>query len=301
LYNQSFNKMNPVNTKPYHLPADAVWLITGCSSGIGREIATLVASKSSQRVIATARNPSSLSYLPDNSNILKLALDVTSTTSVDNAFKAAAARFGSRIDVVVNNAGYSLSGDTEAATEEDTHEEMETLFFGTARITMHSVKIMRENHRGGLIFNVSSLGGVCAFPGHAYYHAGKFAVTGWTESVAREMHPDWNIHFCILEPGGIKTNFETSSKKHIKPHEAYAAGDMPARQLESYVEQALKSNPGFALEPSALAKVVFEVASRKQKVPLFLPFGAAAVHMMKSKLEERLQGLEDVKELSLMT
>lgn len=71
---------------------------------------------------------------------------------------------------------------------------METLFFGTTRVTMHAIKIMRQeqSRRGGLIFNMSSLAGVCAFPGHAYYHAGKFAVTGWTESVAREMHPDWN-------------------------------------------------------------------------------------------------------------
>ena len=123
-------------------------------------------------------------------------MDVTSATSVDNAFKAAAAHFGDNyhIDVVVNNAGYSLSGDTEAATEEQTHQEIETLFFGTARVTMQAVKVMRQekDHRGGLIFNISSLAGVCAFPGHAYYHAGKFAVEGWTESVAREMHPDWN-------------------------------------------------------------------------------------------------------------
>jgi NAD(P)-dependent dehydrogenase (short-subunit alcohol dehydrogenase family) len=111
-------------------------------------------------------------------------LDVTSNTSTKNAFQAAAAHFGESyyIDVVVNNAGYSLSGDTESATEEEMHQEIETLFFGTARVTMQAIKVMRQNkdHRGG------------AFPGHAYYHAGKFAVEGWTESVAREMHPDWN-------------------------------------------------------------------------------------------------------------
>lgn len=73
------------------------------------------------------------------------------------------------MDVVVNNAGYSLSGDTESATEEQSHQEIETLFFGTARVTMRAVREMRQdkNHRGGVIFNVSSLAGVCAFPGHA--------------------------------------------------------------------------------------------------------------------------------------
>jgi NAD(P)-dependent dehydrogenase (short-subunit alcohol dehydrogenase family) len=160
----------------------------------------LIASKPNQRLIATARNPSSLSYLPDaNHNILKLALDVTSATSVDAAFTAAAKHFGENfhLDVVVNNAGYSLSGDTEAATEEEMHQEIETLFFGTVRVTMRAVENIRQakDHRGGLIFNISSLAGICGFPGHAFYHAGKFAVEGWSESVAREMHPDWNSKF----------------------------------------------------------------------------------------------------------
>jgi NAD(P)-dependent dehydrogenase (short-subunit alcohol dehydrogenase family) len=160
----------------------------------------LIASKPNQRLVATARNPSSLSYLPEaNPNVLKLALDVTSAASVDAAFAAAEKHFGQdfHLDVVVNNAGYSLSGDTEAATEEEMHQEIETLFFGTVRVTMRAVENMRQakDHRGGLIFNISSLAGICGFPGHAFYHAGKFAVEGWSESVAREMHPDWNSKF----------------------------------------------------------------------------------------------------------
>jgi len=157
----------------------------------------MIANKPGLRLIATARDPSSLSYLPgDSSNILKLALDVTSVDSVNAAFAAAAKYFGPdfRLDVVVNNAGYSLSGDTESATEEETHHEIETLFFGTARVTTRAIEVMRqaEGHRGGVIFNISSLAGLCGFAGHAYYHAGKFAVEGFSESVARELHPDWN-------------------------------------------------------------------------------------------------------------
>ncbi len=195
------------------------WLIlkvTGCSSGIGREIATLVASKPNQRLIATARNPSSLSYLPDgNPNIIKLALDVTSASSIDAALAAVATHFGKdfHLDVVVNNAGYSLSGDTEAATEEEAHQEIETLFFGTARVTVRAIANMRQSadHRGGLIFNISSLAGLCAFPGHAYYHASKFAVEGFSESVAREMHPDWNSMFpCIIKETLIANSLSSS-------------------------------------------------------------------------------------------
>ena len=77
------------------------------------------------------------------------------------------------------------------------------MFHGTAHVTMQVVKVMRQekNHRGGLTFSISSLAGVCAFPGHAYYHAGKFAVEGWTESVARETHPDWNSEPIFLSGG----------------------------------------------------------------------------------------------------
>lgn len=87
------------------------------------------------------------------------------------------------------------------ATEEETHQEMETLFFGTARVTTRAIEVMRQDiaKRGGIIFNISSLAGLCAFPGHAYYHAGKFAVEGWTESVAREVHPDWGGRLPLLD------------------------------------------------------------------------------------------------------
>lgn len=155
-----------------------------------------MASKPGQRLIATARNLSSLAYLADNDDILRLTLDVTSPTSVEKAFKAAADHFGDKfhIDVLVNNAGYELAGDTEATTEEEMHDQLETNFFGTVRMATNATRVMRQSkdHRGGIIFNMSSLAGVAAFPGQAFYHASKFAVEGWTESFARELHPDWN-------------------------------------------------------------------------------------------------------------
>ncbi|CAM1505893.1 Fc.00g115300.m01.CDS01 [Cosmosporella sp. VM-42] len=306
--------MNPVNTKPYQLPPDAAWLITGCSSGIGREIATLVSKNAGQRLIATARDPTSLSYLPDdNPNTLKLALDVTDVTSVNEAFAAAAEHFGQDyyLDVVVNNAGYSLSGDTEGATEEEVHREMETLFFGTVRVTTRAIGVMRqsEDHRGGIIFNISSLAGQCAFPGHAFYHSGKFAVEGFSESVAREVHPDWNsnslirrlfnliVNFCIVEPSGVKTSFEGHSKAMIQPHPAYAAADMPARKLEGYVRMGMKSGVG-RTEPEQIAKSIFHIASRGERVPLRLPLGPVAWKMIKAKLEGLLGELDEVKSLS---
>lgn len=153
-------------------------------------------SKPGQRLIATARDPSNLSYLADNEHTLKLKLDVSSPASVERAFEEAADHFRGHfsIDVVVNSAGYELAGDTEAATEEEMHKQFETNFFGTVRVATKATRVMRQSQdgRGGLIFNISSLAGVAAFPGYAFYHASKFAVEGWSESFARELHPDWN-------------------------------------------------------------------------------------------------------------
>ncbi|KAI1827068.1 NAD(P)-binding protein [Xylaria intraflava] len=292
--------MNPVNTKPYQLPADATWFITGCSSGIGRAIAELVASKPGQRLIATARNPSSLSYLPDNDTILKLALDVTLRSSVEEAFKAAAAHFGDTfyIDVLVNNAGYELAGDTEAATEEEMHTQLETNFFGTVRVATNATRLMRQSkdHRGGIIFNISSLAGVAGFPGFSFYHASKFAVEGWSESFARELHPDWNINLCIVEPGGVKTEFEHGGKKYTQVHEAYDGANMPARQLAAWVKKGLASGAG--VPASAVADVLYLVASRNDKVPLWLPLTSNAAGIIKMKLQARLDNLEAVKDLT---
>lgn len=296
--------MNPVNTKPYELPIGATWLITGCSSGIGRAISELVASKPNQRLIATSRNPSDLSYLPNsNPNILKLALDVTSPTSLNEAFSTASKHFGDsfHLDIVINNAGYSLSGDTESATEEEAHIEIETLFFGTARVTMKAVEIMRQHkeYRGGVIYQISSLAGLCSFPGISYYHAGKYAVEGWTESVAREMHPDWNINFCIIEPSGVKTNFEGHGKAHTAPHPAYTAPDMPARMLEKWVNMGIRSGIGM-LEPTAIAEIIYMIASRGEKVPLRLPLGPTAWKLIRQKYEGFLRDLDAVKDISAM-
>ncbi|KAF9690671.1 hypothetical protein EKO04_011471 [Ascochyta lentis] len=288
--------MFSANTKPYSLPADATWLITGCSSGIGRALASTIASKSAHNLIATSRNPNDLAYLPDdNPNILKLRLDVTSPENVNLVLEKAVQSFGT-IDVLVNSAGYALSGDTESATEAESHEIMETNFFGTVRTTLATLPIMRKGGKGGLVMNISSVAGVCAFPGHAFYHASKHAVEGWTESVAKEMDQDWGISFCIVEPAAVKTNFEGHSKKNTAPHPAYADPKMPARLLQKYVDAGLKQ--GVGMEPADVGRVLYEVASRGEKVPLHLPLSMNAVGLIKGAFEEKLKELEEIKEVS---
>ncbi|KAH6839616.1 hypothetical protein B0I37DRAFT_394103 [Chaetomium sp. MPI-CAGE-AT-0009] len=176
--------------QPYRLPEAAVWFITGCSSGIGKALAQLVLSEGN-RVAATARKLGDLAHLPDNDpRVVKLIVDVTSRQSIDDAIETTLSRFH-RIDVVVNNAGYSLRGDTENATEEAARHLVDTMFWGTVHVTRHAMRVMREVNPqngppGGVVLNISSMGGRAGFPGNAFYHAAKFAVEGFTESVSKE-------------------------------------------------------------------------------------------------------------------
>jgi hypothetical protein len=108
------------------------------------------------------------------------------------------------------------------------------------------------------------------------------------------------VNFCIVEPSGVKTEFEGHSKAHTKPHPAYAAEDMPARKLEVYVNKGIKAGGGAMIDPSTLAETLFTVASRGEKVPLRLPLGVTAWQMAKMKFSGLLGDLDTVKELSGM-
>src|SRR3954464_501602 len=119
---------------PYTQPADAVWFITGCSSGIGLTLATYLLTHTSCRVVATARKPSTLESLPISDKLLKLALDVTSEESIQTALKATISNFN-RIDVLVNNAGYNILAEAETVSPSSAHTLMETNFWGAVRLT----------------------------------------------------------------------------------------------------------------------------------------------------------------------
>ena len=184
------------SNNPYSLPKDAVWFITGCSSGIGEGLAQYVA-ETSNRVVATARNPASMSNIPNKPNVLKLTLDVTSMESINAAFNDTTQKFG-RIDVIVNNAGYTLVGDTEAAGDAESRALLDTNFWGMVDVSKRALGVMRDDNvknggqKGGVILNISSMGGWFGFPACSFYHASKFAMEGWTEAVAKELPHEWN-------------------------------------------------------------------------------------------------------------
>ncbi|KAI0169621.1 short-chain dehydrogenase/reductase-like protein SDR [Hypoxylon sp. FL1284] len=291
--------------KLYNLPKDAVWFITGSSSGIGLSLAKLIASHPTQRVVATARKSSALAeHITQSDRVLTVDLDVTSEASID----AAVAKFG-RIDVMVNNAGYALQGDTESALqpegEAQARQVVETNFWGTARLSMHAVRLFREENaktgqQGGVVLNVTSLGGFAGFPGTAFYHAGKFAVEGFTESVAKEVRPDWNVHFCLVEPGGTSTRFTgAASMQWLAPHPAYAAPDSPARIIEGYIK-----NPDFQktwTPADRVAAAMYQVVARAKSKPLpvRLPLTEGAWQVVKADIAAVDKELDEIRELSV--
>ncbi|KAI1127082.1 retinol dehydrogenase 8 [Nemania abortiva] len=293
----------------YSLPQDAVWFITGCTSGIGQALAELVASHPTNRLVATARNSSKLSGLFKKSDrVLTVDLDVTSEEAIDAAVNSAVAKFG-RIDVMVNNAGYGLMGDTESMLQPKglakARKVVETDLWGTIRLTVQAVRVFREENpktgqQGGVVLNVTSLGGFAGFPGTAFYHAAKFGVEGLTEAISKEVRPEWNIHFCIIEPGGTRTNFAGSGSMDWLPsHPAYAAADSPTRVMEGYVTDPNMQKTWTPAERVAGAMYQVVAGAKDKSIPMRLPLTHGAWLVVKDKVVAVDKELEEVKELSL--
>ncbi|KAK5953740.1 hypothetical protein OHC33_005009 [Knufia fluminis] len=316
----------------YSLPADAVWFgksfpssvplfspllrskidanvhlsqVTGSSSGIGRAFATHISkSPSPYRLVATARNASSLDYLPNTPNILKLTLDITSASTIQDAITRTISHFG-RIDIVINNAGYSLVGDTESTTDEQSRAQFETNFWGAANLTREAVRVMREDNpkngqMGGVVIYTSAASARATFPGGAYYFASRFAMDGFLSSFSQELDPAWNIHLTSALPGGVKTDYFQKSVIFTDRHPAYSDPNLPTSQM-----QAMFTTPGIAdmfPEPEKLVEVIVGMVKDgigELGIPLRLPLAADAWGMVKGAEERVLKELEAVKEVSM--
>lgn len=182
---------------------EKVVLITGSSTGIGRETAKLFQAKN-WKVAATMRSPEKDEELKNIVDVEVIRLDVTDADSIRSAIKETLDKFG-RIDVVVNNAGYGLLGAFEAASSEQIDRQFQTNVFGVMNVCREILPYFREQKRGTIV-NISSLGGRAALPFSSLYSATKFAIEGFTESLQFELEP-FNIRVKIIEPGPIKTDF----------------------------------------------------------------------------------------------
>jgi len=185
-----------------------VILITGASSGIGKETAKLFQTKN-WKVAATMRVPEKAEDLQKIADIECFRLDVTDIDSIKSAINDTIEKFG-RIDAVVNNAGYGLIGAFEAATQEQIEKQFQTNVFGLMNVCREILPYFRKQKRGTIV-NVASVGGRITFPLYSLYHATKWAVEGFSESLQYEVEP-FGIKIKIIEPGPIKTDFYDRSQ-----------------------------------------------------------------------------------------
>jgi NAD(P)-dependent dehydrogenase (short-subunit alcohol dehydrogenase family) len=252
-----------------------VWLITGCSTGFGRELAKLVLERG-WRAVVTARDPSKIADIASRhgASALVLPLDVTRRDQISEVVAESTRRFG-RIDVLVNNAGYGYLAAIEEGEDEAVRAMFETNVFGLIDMTKAVLPVMREQ-RSGFIVNVSSIGGLTSFAATGYYHGTKYAVEGISESLATEVKP-LGIHVLIVEPGPFRTNWAGPSiqqwatriedysatagerRKQTQARSGSQAGD-PARGAQAIIDATLSETPPLRL---LLGKAALELARKK--------------------------------------
>jgi NAD(P)-dependent dehydrogenase (short-subunit alcohol dehydrogenase family) len=252
-----------------------VWLITGCSTGFGRELAKLVLERG-WRAVVTARDPSKLADLAEGhkDRALVLQLDVTDRKQIADVVAKSQKHFG-RIDALVNNAGYGYLAAIEEGEDDAVRAMFETNVFGLVDMTKAVLPIMRAQ-KSGLVVNISSIGGITSFAATGYYHGTKYAVEGISESLAIELKP-LGIDVLVVEPGPFRTNWAGPSikqsatriddygatagerRKQTEARSGNQAGD-PVRAAQAIIDAALSDTPPLRL---LLGKAALELARKK--------------------------------------
>jgi NAD(P)-dependent dehydrogenase (short-subunit alcohol dehydrogenase family) len=257
-----------------------VWFITGASRGFGKEFAR-VALERGDSVAATARNTNSLDDLASEfgDRLLPISLDVTDRSADFAAVQQAHEHFGG-LDIVINNAGYGHFGAVEELSEDDIRAQLETNLFGALWITQAALPILRAQGSGHII-QVSSIGGVGAFPNVGAYHASKWGLEAFSESMAQEVAP-FGIHVTLVEPAGFSTDWAGDSSNSSTPLDAYDHVREAATQRRS------ASTPG---SPEAAARALLEVVDAEEP-PLRVLFGGQATELIKGIYERRLANWE---------
>jgi len=247
-------------------------LITGASSGFGRETVKSFAKKG-WNVIASMRSPEKETELSGIEGVQVLRLDVTDKNSIREAIEAGIRTFGA-IDVLVNNAGYGAFGALEAAPEDVIRQQFEVNLFGLIEVTKAVLPGMRARN-SGVIINVSSVGGRMTFPFSTLYHATKFAVEGLTESLQYELNP-LGIRLKIVEPGGYKTNFAGRSMS------LYGTGGLDGYQEQ--FDRLLKVLDQWPMSENIgeVADVIYEAASDGTE-KLRYPVGHDALPLLEAR------------------
>jgi len=270
-----------------------VWLVTGSASGLGRNIAEAVL-ESGDRLVATARDPRRLQDLVEKygDQVRTAALDVADENAAYAAVQVAVGAFG-RLDVVVNNAGYGDVAPFEQLSPERFKAVVDTNFFGVVNVTRAALPIMRKQ-KSGYILQISSVGGRLALPGSTPYHAAKWAVGGFTESLAQEVAP-FGVKVCALEPGGMRTNWGARANKDIPkllPEYEPSVGAI-VKALESVWGQENS-------DPAKVAQVILRLATNDH-LPAHLLLGSDAVKYAGEAEAARAADAQRWREISVST
>src|SRR3954454_3111717 len=254
------------------------WFITGASRGFGREW-TVAALERGDRVAATARDTGTLDDLVEKYGdaLLPLRLDVTDREADFAAVRQAHEHFG-RLDVVVNNAGYGQFGLIEELSEAEAREQLATNLFGAMWVTQAALPLLRAQGSGHIL-QVSSIGGISAFPLVGAYHASKWALEGFSQALSQEV-ADFGIHVTLIEPGGFATDWGGASAKRSEELPAYA-------ELHARTAEARRKRVGTPGDPTASAAAVLEIVDADEP-PLRAFLGTAPLGIVKADYESRI-------------
>ena len=243
---------------------EQVAVVTGSSSGIGYET-SLTLARNGFHTYATMRKvdgggaggSKQITDIAKNENLplQVIQLDVNNDKSVTEAINRIANEKG-RIDVVINNAGYDLMGALEETSIEEIKAQFETNFFGAVRVMKEVVPMMRKQG-GGIIVNITSLGGRISFPLNSPYHATKFALEGLSESIQYELEP-FGIKIIVIEPGGVGSNFLKNLKMVTKTSDP---SNSPYRSIQSSMSEYFKQWAQNLTHPSEVAKVILQAVT----------------------------------------
>jgi NAD(P)-dependent dehydrogenase (short-subunit alcohol dehydrogenase family) len=275
------------------LKENTVWLITGCSKGLGRALAEQ-ALKSGYRVVATARDASTLEDMVHEHGdaVAVVQLDVTRLEQVAAAMTAAEDRFGS-VDVLVNNAGYGYLGAIEEGEDAHIRALFETNVYGTWNMIKAALPGMRAR-RSGHIVNISSVGGLTTYPGVGFYHMTKFAVEALSETLAKEIG-SIGIGVTVVEPGAFRTDFRGESMKQSKVRLAdYAA---TAGKTRDNILAAHGQQQG---DPVRGSQAII-AALKSDQPPLHLVIGGDALDLIRAKLTDLRHDLDAWESLTRST
>jgi NAD(P)-dependent dehydrogenase (short-subunit alcohol dehydrogenase family) len=269
-----------------------VWFVTGASKGLGLSLIKQLL-QAGYKVAATSRKAHDIDAVINDhkENLLVLTVDITSENSVDDAVAKTIAHFG-RLDVIVNNAGYSIYGSVEVLTNEEFRKTIDVNLFGTVNVVRAAMPYFRKQ-RSGYVFNISSVAGYKGFGNSPSYAAGKFAVIGLSESLAEEVK-QFGVKVTVVAPGFFRTSFLD------KGEELVSKNTIEEYQVEGLVDRLRAMNGKQPGDPEKLVAALIKL-SNEQNPPVHLLMGPDAYQIVMQKRNAEQEEFEVWKELTLST